>query len=135
MAVMRHCIVALVVFFLCVSVGCDSGGPNVAPVEGIVTMDGVPIADKEVVFSPETGRASMGTTDEDGWYELDYSTQRKGALIGRHTVTVTTTNPNPYGPPPPDWVETVPDKYHTQTELTAEVKKGRNKINFDLTSN
>ena len=63
-----------------------------------------------------------------------YSIQTPGALIGKHMVVITTQNPNKYGPPPPGFEETLPDRYHSKSELTAEVKKGRNRINFDLTT-
>jgi len=114
-------------------VGCDQGDlPDLAPVNGNVTLDGQPLANKDIVFVPEKGRSSQGRTDENGNYELNYTAQIKGAIIGHHTVTITT-------PPPMDgnfkgYKETVPAKYSMKSELKKEVESGRNKLNFELKS-
>lgn len=34
-------------------IGCDSGGPRLYPVRGIVTVDDVPIAEGDILFVPE----------------------------------------------------------------------------------
>ena len=52
MAVMKYgTMVLLLVAFLCVGVGCGPEGPNVAPVEGVVRIDGVPTPNMVVIFN------------------------------------------------------------------------------------
>jgi hypothetical protein len=115
--------------------GCGGGGPELAPVEGTVTLDGTPLPNAWVVFQPQgTGSPSSGITDEEGHYELLYAMGREGAMIGRHTVRVTTyaqgqadANGEPTFTP-----ERVPPRYNSQTELTCEVKSGSNTFDFPL---
>lgn len=121
---------------LCCAAGCGRSGPEIAPVTGVVTLDGKPVAGKQVSFSPkdftpntQSGRSSTGITDEEGRYELYYTAQKKGALITKHEVTINT--PEWAYPPSP---ENIPKKYRIETILTAEVKDARNVIDFELTS-
>ena len=68
--------------------GCDSG-PKVSLVKGVVTVDGTPLENATVDFYPSNGdRASSGTTNAQGEYELMYSATKKGARPGEHTVTI-----------------------------------------------
>ena len=54
-----------------------------------VTLDGKPLANAMVQFSPDgQGRPSAGTTSSDGSYTLQYTADHSGAKIGEHTVTV-----------------------------------------------
>ena len=70
-------------------VGCDSG-PATGLVSGVVTIDGKPIGGAVVNFYPTDGRASTGTTDANGQYELAFTRQKMGAVLGSHKVTITT---------------------------------------------
>jgi hypothetical protein len=125
--------------------GCSSRPPDQPPlgrVRGTVTMNGRPLAGVDVVFSPETGRPSVATTDPAGRYDLTYVNITKGAKVGRHKVSITPTdvsggeasgsaakNGGPATPP-----VSVPKKYNSRSTLTAEVKPGGNTINFPLDS-
>ena len=113
--------------------GCNtpSDQPELAPVSGVVTLDGKPLANKTVIFTPPTGRPSMGTTNEDGEYELRYTMTIEGAIIGNHDVTIT----SPRDEYDPSWRETVPRKFNSESTLTAEVEdKWQNTIDFHLKS-
>jgi hypothetical protein len=117
---------------LLVCLGC--GGGDVGYVEGTVTMDGNPLPDALVTFQPESGRPSYGRTDGNGRYELIYTKDAKGAVPGKHTVTISTLqegDPDAGGKSIP---EKVPAKYNTNTELTREVTPGSNKLDFELSS-
>lgn len=124
------CLIALV--------GCGGAGdyPDMGEVTGTVTMDGKPLPDALVTFQPEGGRPSSGVTDEDGYYELIYSAQMKGAKSGDHMVSIST-----YLPPGPgdDGMfsegspETVPVQYNTKTVLTRKVT-GNMTFDFELES-
>ncbi|MEI7700236.1 MAG: hypothetical protein WCK86_10590 [Planctomycetia bacterium] len=105
---------------------------------GVVTLDGVPAGKLSVQFSPafEKGTPAYGVTDAEGRYVLQFSVDRTGALPGRYKVGVEPLEPkydeagNLVGPPP----VRLPARYQSGESLTAEVVKGTNAINFDLTS-
>ena len=112
--------------------GC--GGPEhpeVGRVSGVVTLDGQPLAEATVMFQPTNGRASIATTDSAGKYSLIYLDGVPGAKLGAHTVIIRTEIPGEDGQPPIA-KEKLPKKYHENTELTAEVKRGSNTFNFEL---
>jgi glycine/D-amino acid oxidase-like deaminating enzyme len=128
--------------------GC--GSPRIAPVSGVVTLNGKPLAGAIVSFQPikedkGPGKAlptSSGTTDENGAYTLKTTTDQEGALVGRHTVSIIRINPQAVnrdtrhvtgtGLPPPD---SLPDRYNEKSELTCEVPpEGKRDANFALKS-
>ena len=118
--------------------GCSSGGPEIAYVEGRVTMDGKPLNDATVVFVPENGRPSGATTDDDGRFVLNFAQGRKGALPGTCTVRILTmrdAGQDENGQSVPGRPETVPARYNSDSELTFDVQpKTKNVANFDLES-
>ncbi|QDT53159.1 hypothetical protein Pan44_11740 [Caulifigura coniformis] len=110
-------------------VGCGRPEVELASVTGTVTLDGKPLSNAFVQFVPSRGgRAAGGATDETGRYELDYSAEDKGALVGTAKVLIST------GDPEAGRKETVPPRYNRKTDLTAEVGQGANVLNFDLRS-
>ena len=72
-------------------------------------------------------------TDERGRYDLMYTRDKRGAMVGEHTVRITTgtTGTDAQGNEVPV-PQRVPPKYNARSELTAEVKPGKNKFNFPL---
>ena len=133
--------------------GCETG-PALAPVEGTVTLDGNPVQGAEVEFEPtgEGGRPSVGITDANGHYELDYTMKEKGALLGEHIVRITTegvgdededeggeesTRPTDEeldeGPRAGSTVP-IPARYNVDSELKRTVEKGKNTFDFPLES-
>ncbi len=138
---------AWLLFFCTMSlmvVGCGGAPgdqPDLGTVTGTVTMNGQPLSGVMVVFSPENGRSSMGQTDAEGKYELEYVGDTKGAKVGQHSISITTAQNDSSeeeggggeeGGAPSK--ETIPPAYNTQTTLTEEVKPGENIINFTLTT-
>ena len=124
-----------------VQCGCGSGGPELAEVTGTVTLDGNPVPNATVIFNPTTegGTNSMGKTDAQGNYRLEFTQDKKGALIGEHTVQITTKKISASDMPDTgEVVETkfvaIPPQYRKAGALKAEVKKQRNQIDFALTS-
>jgi len=85
----------LLLVALSAMVGCG-GGPKheLVAVSGLVTLDGVPLKDARVTFSPigsGVGTASSGRTDSEGRYELSTMDKGlKGTTAGGHRVTVST---------------------------------------------
>lgn len=118
--------------------GCSStqsDHPPLGRVEGVVTLDGQPLADADVTFQPEgSGRMSVGTTDAEGRYELTYMNEVRGALIGPHKVIITTARSGADNDPSSAVPEKLPDRYHRNSETRVEVAEGGNTFNFDLES-
>jgi predicted small lipoprotein YifL len=109
--------------------GCGKSGPQVAPVQGRVTLDGRPLAFAEVAFQPDGGkRASMGRTDEEGRYELAYKRGQPGAIVGPHTVRIWVSAEFVKNPP------VIAARFDTKSELRREVKANDNEFNFDVTT-
>jgi hypothetical protein len=128
MSILRGLAIALVL-------GCG-GGPDISSVRGTVTLDGDPLSNATVVFTPEEGgRSSLGRTNLDGEYTLLYSAGNDGALVGRMRVRITCaeeyTDSNDRTRMKP---EIVPARYNEKSELVADVKRAANVINFDLKS-
>lgn len=69
--------------------GCGGAErPPLARVTGIVTVGGTPLADAKVTFTPEEGRPSFGNTDSNGRFELVYTADSKGAMLGKHIARI-----------------------------------------------
>ena len=135
----RQGLLALIVLMIIVSLtGCFSRGPSVGRVEGTVTLDGSPLGGAKVIFTPvDGGRSSMAVTDGSGRYELEFSPGVKGALVGKHKVSISTFEAgetDDTGKLVGHVPERVPAKYNRDTILTAEVKAGSQVIDFKLES-
>ncbi len=118
--------------------GCGGGtGPELAKVTGLVTLDGQPLPKARVVFQPSGPNASPSTaeTREDGSFELYFRRDAPGAMIGQHSVRVTTAgivsddSGNETTVP-----EKVPTRFNKDSGLTFEVKPGRNEFEISLDS-
>jgi hypothetical protein len=127
--------------------GCSGGDkPKLAPVTGLVTLDGQPVEGAAVMFVPTAGgRPAQGLTDAQGHFELMTFKTGDGALLGEHRVSVTkmtlsgvtTTDDGLSGTTDPsaikqEWL--APEKYATPetSGLTATVKKGMPELKFAL---
>lgn len=115
--------------------GC--GGGRTAPVEGQVKFkDGSDVsvlAGYEVSFSPEAGKASAtGQLDAAGKFQLSTFGNNDGAMPGKYRVAVSPPLPTDPDKPPPK--AAIPDRYKDfqTSQLTAEVKPGRNAIELEL---
>lgn len=115
--------------------GCGRGDLD-GLVRGQVLLDGRPLAGAAVVFSPVSGeRASVGVTDANGQYELEFTGTKRGAFVGQHKVTVTTeslgTSANPEEIP-----ERVPLAFtrRESTPLEKTVVAGRQTIDIEIGS-
>jgi hypothetical protein len=128
-------IVCAVGLGMALAVGCGgSDGPELAIVNGTVTLDGAPLKEAFVTFVPESGRPSYGGTNESGYYELAYTEARKGAVPGAHTVRVSTQRAGDPDSGVKAQPERVPKKFNTQSQLKKTVEAGSNTIDFELTS-
>ncbi len=130
---------------LVVVAGCSQGPYEVAPVSGVVTLNGEPLADATVSFAPHgggkevVGPGSSGVTDSSGRYELQTFKDEEGAVVGTHTVRISTfkstfedlRNSDALKIVSPEYVPVI---YNRNTNLTFEVpSRGTDEANFDLT--
>jgi len=102
--------------------------PELAPVTGVVTLDGQPLEGAIVSFEPDDlnvdRRESRGVTGSDGRYELYYIDDVKGAVLGTLRVRISKLGD--------DERPVVPDRYNSKTELSANVQPGDNSFDFSL---
>jgi hypothetical protein len=78
----------LVTVLALVLAGC---GRRTIPVQGVITLDGVPLAGATVLFMPEgsgAGRPASGYTADDGMFELMTYQPGDGALPGTYRVLI-----------------------------------------------
>jgi hypothetical protein len=118
-------------------IGCNRSGLDLAPVEGLVTYNGAPVAEAGVMFAPQQGPPAMATTDAEGKFALT-TANHDGALIGQHRVSIskveTIAIPQPQGFPLYQHKSHIPEKYAdvSTSELTADVQDDDNYFEFKL---
>lgn len=114
--------------------GCGGSGikePELAEVTGTVTVGGKPYAGYDVMFFPQAaagggGKAGIvggvagGRTDESGKYVLRYKGSRKGAVVGKNTVQISSPEGDVTGPPLPP----IPPEYGVESTQVVEVVAG-----------
>jgi hypothetical protein len=75
--------------------GCNRSAYEVAPVHGVVTVDGKPLFQGKVMYAPvavaggkDPGRPAWGNIASDGAYRMSTYSPGDGAIIGEHWVTI-----------------------------------------------
>lgn len=117
------------------AIGC--GSSDLGKVTGKVTLDGQPLSDAILLFSPTSGGPpSSAKTDSDGRFQVIHTREEPGAVPGEHEVWISTALPADTDgeTPRPAIAERVPPSYRVPGGLKAEVKPGSNTINFELSS-
>jgi hypothetical protein len=110
--------------------GCaQTTGPELGSVTGRVTMNGKPLENVRVLFWLGHSRPSEGITNSSGRYELRYTVNQDGALLGEHKVRISTAIPRPDDTMAP---ERVPPAFNSQSDIVREVKRGSNVFDFDI---
>jgi hypothetical protein len=125
LSLFRRGIHGYVVLVSATLVGCDTGVP-VGQVTGVVTYAGQPLPQAEVEFTPKgDGTSSVGFTNHEGRYELQYTLHRKGALLGSHVVRVQSLSRNEN--------DQARIRVASRTAgIECEVASGSNEINIEL---
>jgi len=128
---------------VCAIGGCGSSGPEVGEVTGTVTLDGKPLPNATLTFKSQApnGTTSIGVTGPDGKYTLMLTADRNGAMLGKHDVEIVTNqlsesdveNLKSQGKTPPPFTP-IPKKYKEPGTLVKDVVKGKNTIDFELSS-
>lgn len=117
---------------LAVSLGC-SRGPQVGAVSGTVSYGGQPLEGLNITFDPIAGgRSSTGVTRADGGYDLRYTRDRNGALVGTHEVRVNWPAQTNEDLAKRDKYP-IPASYNTATTLSFDVKPGSNTFDVSIT--
>jgi hypothetical protein len=131
----------VLVFGICLAcmAGCGGSSP-LAPVEGVVTLDGKPLADAAIAFSPTKATAPgpfMATTDAQGRFALGlHDDPAGGAAPGEYSILITTVKPTGgmEDSPPPTEKELVPPVYRDGRTTFVVPAGGTSEANFDLKS-
>lgn len=89
-------ITAFVCLVFCVSLvsGCNSGAglPPTVPAEGIVTLDGAPVADATITFIADAGTYNASAvTDKEGKFAMKAFEEKKGAVPGSYKIAINKT--------------------------------------------
>jgi hypothetical protein len=130
----RHWIIAAALAAIAAAQGCSSDSRS--GVTGTVSYGGEPISVGTITFIPnvENGFKSGGLIDQ-GKYKIE---PKVGPGAGPHRVEIRWAkstgkkNKNEFGEEIDVRQEGLPDKYHTKSTLTADIKPGPNVINFQL---
>lgn len=123
----------LVMLLVATVAGCGPSRPGLLPAEGIVTLDGKPLADAAVVFQPAAGgRPASGVTDANGRFKVGTFKPRDGALPGRHVVTVACAVET--SPTDIRWISPKIYSSYDKSGLSANIAPGSTKFTFDLSS-
>jgi hypothetical protein len=131
---------------MALSTGCSDRPYHLAPVSGLVTLDGQVVPYTQVVFQPKgspdrpaPGPGSTAYCDEAGRFELKTVRGEPGAVVGVHSVQIyahgppqPTTGDTNVGPP---GKEAFPAQFNVETQLAFEVPaEGTTTANFKLSS-
>ncbi len=123
-------------FALCISTLCLTGcSSDFVTVTGTVTLDGEPLENAFVEFTPQVDGGSMayGRTDSQGKYDMMFSMSQKGAMPGENIVRITTADVGDEGAA--NSREQVPRKYNVESVLRVNVEAGTaNAFDFPLTT-
>lgn len=134
---------AAVVALMIALQGCGGGdGPEMASVSGTVRHKGEPVTRGTITFMPEgEGQPATGVIGSDGSYALQTVEPGDGARLGRYKVIVITSDVDTetfdsamLPKEMPKGTRLTPEKYEKPetSGLSAEVKSGRNSLDFDL---
>ena len=130
--------------------GCGSGA-NIAPVSGVVKLDGKPYGKAVVSFqpigtsaNPNPGRGSSAYTDENGRFVLKSDNTINGAVVGKHRVRIMTRGSDVVGQSPeggsPDEtpkpnLDPIPPEWNALSNVEFDVPPGgTDQANFDITT-
>jgi hypothetical protein len=123
--------------------GCGDDLGNRQEVSGVVTLQGQPLDDGAIEFTPLESQQPDGVETKSGAPIVQGKyviPQGQGLAPGKYRVRITAGTPDPppqpgelpsptFGPPPQ---ERVPAEYNTQSRLEATVTSGANTFNFEI---
>ena len=122
--------------------GCGQSGPEAISVSGKVTFEGQAVENGKIRFLPMKGTTGpvTGARIENGQYQI---TNKGGVPVGKHRVEIEafrqrgagTNEEQAPGAGGAEFVQFIPPKYNTRSELIFTVEPGRGPVveNFELT--
>src|SRR5690606_26352927 len=82
--------------------GCGKKQPfETAKVTGSVTLDGKPVTEGSVLFTPAQGWPASGKLDTEGHFTLSTYEDQDGAIVGKHEIAIIAQS----GPDPSEYFE------------------------------
>ncbi|HKB00898.1 MAG TPA: carboxypeptidase-like regulatory domain-containing protein [Gemmataceae bacterium] len=113
--------IAMLVPIVLFTPGRLAADEDTASVAGVVVLDGKPLAGVRVIFHVGDGQFVGGKTDDNGKYKITR------VPTGSYKITVEM---------PPGSKTRLPDKYSVEDRavMSAQVKKGANDLNLEVTS-
>ena len=122
--------------------GCGGGNANCGDISGAVKLDGKPLEQGSILFTPMQGTSGSvtGGTIENGRYKFSGAT---APAIGWNRVEIRAMRktgkkiPKPFAPPGQtvdEQIEAIPPPFNSQSNLKVEVKHGENTADFDVSS-
>jgi hypothetical protein len=122
--------------------GCGKAGSDHGDVSGTVKLDGQPIEQGSILFTPIDGAKGSvtGGPIEKGSYRLSGTA---GPGIGWNRIEIRAMRktgrmvPKPFSPPGqtiPEQVEAVSPRFSTDSKLKVEIKAGENTADFEVSS-
>lgn len=132
----------LALLFLTLVVGCSAEGTRRGEICGHVTLDGQPLKQGSILFTPIEGThgAVTGGEIKDGQYRL---TVAKGPAVGWNQVEIRAVRKTGRmipkglggtGQMVEETVEAVAPRFNMQSTLKIDVKEGENKADFEVES-
>jgi len=131
----RFCCLGLVLPLFLIVPGCQkNSGPNLATVTGVVTVDGNPLPSGQIVFHDPQGQigSSAGQILQGRYTTTCPPIVMRVEITDYRDVEGKFDESNP-GAKVPLREQYLPARYNEQSELTADVKEGRNQLDFPLT--
>ncbi|WP_299459739.1 hypothetical protein [uncultured Gimesia sp.] len=132
----------LMLALISTAVGCGSSefSYEKGTVQGMVTINGEPLASGKIRFIPEVGTVGKLTVAEikDGHYQFDLN---KAPAVGNHKIEIIAIRNTgnkiqipdaPAGTTMEETEQYIPAPYNTSSRLKLEIKAGENEGNFDL---
>jgi hypothetical protein len=134
----RLCTPGMLAMILAVApAGCNRG-PAIGTVTGDVTLDGQPVKDGHVLFSPLDGNGQTGGGSIREGKLLAEKVPVGKMKVELHGNKLTGKKYKAYDTPESPWenevAELLPSKYNFTSELTLEVKRGTQDVKYDLKS-
>ena len=113
--------------------GCGNRKPVM---EGMITLDGVPVRKGAIQLRPVDGKGqTAGNGVVDGRYRMECSLGTMKVIVNWPQANGKMMDPGGSGQMIDRYVESVPPKYNERSELTVTVKPGVNVSDFTLEGN
>jgi len=114
--------------------GC-SQGPATGTITGEITLDGKPLPKGHLEFTPIDGQGQTGgIMIEDGKFSGQVPVAKMRVQIHGQKVVKGAYQAYPGAPLEDGVVELLPARYHEKSDITLDVKRGKQDVKYDLQS-